>query len=58
MIGMAQPLVTHDLIGINSAELAAGYGDTTQREHTVDRLTRRLEHLGYEVQLELHSATA
>jgi ubiquinone biosynthesis protein UbiJ len=51
-------LVTHDLIGINSAELAAGYGDTTQREHTVDRLTRRLEHLGYEVQLELHSATA
>jgi len=39
-------------------ELGATYFDKRQREHTVDRLARGLEHLGYEVHLELRSATA
>jgi transposase len=38
-------------------ELGATYFDKRQREHTVDRLARRLEHLGHEVHLELRSAT-
>jgi transposase len=33
-------------------ELGATYFDEHQREHLVDRLTRRLEHLGYRVSLE------
>ena len=33
-------------------ELGATYVDDHQREHLVDRLTRRLEHLGYRVSLE------
>jgi transposase len=33
-------------------ELGATYFDEHQREHPVDRLTRRLEHLGYRVSLE------
>jgi transposase len=33
-------------------ELGATYFDDHQREHLVDRLTRRLEHLGYRVSLE------
>ncbi|MGH8059696.1 MAG: IS110 family transposase [Candidatus Entotheonellia bacterium] len=33
-------------------ELGAHYFDEHQREHVVDRLTRRLQHLGYRVSLE------
>ena len=33
-------------------ELGANYFDAHQREHVVDRLTRRLQHLGYRVSLE------
>jgi len=33
-------------------ELGANYFDEHQREHLVDRLTRRLQHLGYRVSLE------
>lgn len=33
-------------------ELGANYFDEHQREHVVDRLTRRLQHLGYRVSLE------
>jgi hypothetical protein len=39
-------------------ELGTTYFDKKQREHTVDRLARRLERLRYEVHLELRSATA
>jgi transposase len=35
-----------------SSELGATYVDDHQREPLVDRLTRRLEHLGYRVSLE------
>ena len=33
-------------------ELGANYFDEHRREHVVDRLTRRLQHLGYRVSLE------
>jgi hypothetical protein len=33
-------------------ELGANYVDEHRREHVVDRLTRRLQHLGYLVSLE------
>ena len=33
-------------------ELGAAYVDEHQRKHLVDRLTGRLEHLGYRVSLE------
>ncbi len=33
-------------------ELGADYFDTRRRTHLVDRLTRRLEQLGYRVSLE------
>jgi transposase len=33
-------------------ELGATYFDEHQREHLVDRLTQRLQHLGYRVSLE------
>jgi hypothetical protein len=39
-------------------EWGATYFDKKQREHTVDRLARRLEHLRYEVHLEPRSAPA
>jgi transposase len=35
-----------------SQELGATYFDHQRRHHLVDRLTRRLEHLGYRVSLE------
>jgi transposase len=33
-------------------ELGANYFDIHQRQHVVDRLTRRIERLGYHVHLE------
>jgi transposase len=33
-------------------ELGANYFDERRRHYTVDRLTRRIEHLGYQVHLE------
>jgi transposase len=36
-------------------ELGANYFDERKRESTVNRLTRRLENLGYKVALELAS---
>ena len=33
-------------------ELGANYFDERRRHYTVDRLTRRIEHLGYRVHLE------
>ena len=34
-------------------ELGADYFETHRRQHVVDRLTRRIERLGYRVSLEL-----
>jgi transposase len=39
-------------------ELRSHYVDEQRRHQLVHRLTRRLEHLGYRVNLELGSATA
>jgi transposase len=33
-------------------ELGPNYLDERRRDHLVDRLTRRIQHLGYRVQLE------
>ena len=33
-------------------ELGANYFDAHRRDHLIDRLTRRMQHLGYRVQLE------
>jgi hypothetical protein len=38
-------------------ELGATYFDHQRRHHLVDRLTRRLEHLGYRISLEPVPAT-
>jgi hypothetical protein len=39
-------------------ELGANYFDERRRHYTVDRLARRIEHLGYRVHLEPVTATA
>ena len=39
-------------------ELGANYFDERRRHYTVDRLARRIEHLGYRVHLELLPVTA
>ena len=39
-------------------ELGANYFDERRRQFTVDRLTRRIEHLGYRVHLEPVAASA
>jgi hypothetical protein len=39
-------------------ELGSTYVDAQRRHQLVQRLTRRLEHLGYRVNLELGPATA
>ena len=41
-----------------SRELGANYFDERRRHDTVDRLTSRIEHLGYRVRLELAAAPA
>jgi transposase len=43
---------------ISYRELGAKYGDERRRHSTVDRLTRRIEHLGYRVHLEPLPVTA
>ena len=43
---------------ISSAKFATKLFDERRRHYTVDRLARRIEHLGYQVHLELLPVTA
>jgi len=43
---------------IERRELGADYFETHRRQHAVDRLTRRIERLGYRVSLEPQPVTA